>query len=70
MLINGSCSGSMIHPGLFEIIFTSLTLPPCTKAIQIADSPGNFQGIYRPGGGGGGHSRALGCANFEGGAVA
>lgn len=54
MLINGSCSGSMIHPGLFEIIFTSLTLPPCTKAIQIADSPGNFQGIYRPGGGGGG----------------
>lgn len=52
VLINGSCSGSMIHPGLFEIIFTSLTLPPCTKAIQIADSPGNFQGIYRPGGGG------------------
>ena len=54
VLINGSCSGSMIHPGLFEIIFTSLTLPPCTKAIQIADSPGNFQGIYRRGRGVGG----------------
>lgn len=35
VLINGSCSGSMIHPGLFEIIFTSLTLPVAQRQSRL-----------------------------------
>lgn len=59
LLINASCAMSLMHPGLFEIIFTSQTsehpipshLPPCrSKAIQTGDSPGSSQGIQRLGG--------------------
>lgn len=35
VLINGSCSGSVIHPGLFEIIFTSLTLPVAQRQSRL-----------------------------------
>ena len=35
VLINGSCIGSVIHPGLFEIIFTSLTLPVAQRQSRL-----------------------------------
>lgn len=34
-LINGSCSGSVIHPGLFEIIFTSRILPVAQRQSSL-----------------------------------
>lgn len=35
VLINGSCHESVIHPGLFEIIFTSLTLPIAQRQYRL-----------------------------------
>lgn len=35
VLINGICSGSVIHPGLFEIMFTSFTLPVAQRQSRL-----------------------------------
>lgn len=35
VLINDSCTGGTIHPGLFEIIFTSLTLPVAQRQSRL-----------------------------------